>query len=235
MDINGVKELKILLNENPYATLEIESTDTTKTVKKVSFDSLLKLLTNTIKTQKKDRKKEEKKLLKSGLLSCNFDTNIISYNVSEDGLTKKFVILKRNNCCNLIYLEKTVKNVPLPDLIFSIEVNENVFGRIRVFAIKDKIISENTELYKFPLGNVFSEGGICWGGNPLSTIADANKPETFHKLIGAFLTSPFLDHNYHDRNNTNKSQLEYMKYIKENGFEETLIREPNATILKNIM
>lgn len=65
--------------------------------------------------------------------------------------------------------EKNEKFIPYPSLIFFFKVESGNISESKVFAVKAqraRAVHDETELFKFPYGNVWGESGkICWGSN----------------------------------------------------------------------
>ncbi len=59
--------------------------------------------------------------------------------------------------------ESLYKQVAYPKLLFWFDINKSMqVLSANVVAVKDLLISEETELYRFPYSNVFESGKICW-------------------------------------------------------------------------
>lgn len=71
---------------------------------------------------------------------------------------------------------KEFKNVAFPGLLMAITMRVKSNGQLEVanhklFATPNPIIRDSDQLYRFPFGNVYSDGGICWGNiNPSKNI-----------------------------------------------------------------
>lgn len=74
--------------------------------------------------------------------------------------------------------------IPFPSLVFYFRTKMGKITVSKVFATKDKILTDNTVLYGYPFGNVHDDGRICWGGNVLPNIKQL---ADFEKVIELFL------------------------------------------------
>lgn len=77
---------------------------------------------------------------------------------------------------------KEFKNVAFPGLLMAITMRVKSNGQLEVanhklFATPNPIIRDNDQLYRFPFGNVYSDGAICWGnivpGKNIKTLTQA--------------------------------------------------------------
>lgn len=107
--------------------------------------------------------------------------------------------------------------IPYPNLIFFFYIEKGILKSSRVFAVKEKKkrhITENTLLYHYPFGNVYSsDGSICWGRNLLRKIKNFREVEEF---IHIFITSPTNTDLYIPGTtiNRNINLLDFVKSIK---------------------
>ena len=64
--------------------------------------------------------------------------------------------------------EKNERMIPYPNLLFMFRVASGNIADSKVFAVKvprARAVTDDTELYRFPYGNVWCDGKICWGSN----------------------------------------------------------------------
>lgn len=80
--------------------------------------------------------------------------------------------------------------VPFPKLMFYFKVRTGILKESKVYALKSGRISDKTTLYKYPFGNVYDGGKICWGGNVINGIYELRKVE---RIISTFFGSPTND------------------------------------------
>lgn len=69
----------------------------------------------------------------------------------------------------MMYFED-VYMVPFPTLAFLFKVDAGNLTESYCFAVKDKKISRESRLFRYPYGNVYDSGKICWGNNFLGKI-----------------------------------------------------------------
>lgn len=78
--------------------------------------------------------------------------------------------------------------VPHPSYLFFFRVSNSSVVDVRIFALGGPITSLKNALYRFPFGNTYGDGRICWGGVHLPKIEN---PINLISIIGMFLDSKF--------------------------------------------
>ena len=155
----------------------------------------------------------ERKIVRTGdlkhlfLSEAGFDTGILPV-FGQNAMGIKQIITKGNvwtvviDCVNIKrdinFGSLSLKSVPFPDMLFvlTVEVDSNSFKVIdeRCYCHIEPIIKEETMLYLFPFGNIFSDQRICWGD-----YSKIGKVKNLNQLIGIpelFLSSGFNSHIY---------------------------------------
>ena len=80
--------------------------------------------------------------------------------------------------------------IPYPNLLFIFKVASGNIADSKVFAIKApraRAITDETALYRFPYGNVWSNGKICWGGN--SNVVRHKALNDMEEVVAAFFNA----------------------------------------------
>lgn len=83
--------------------------------------------------------------------------------------------------------EDTQYDVCVPSLVFSFHVDKGRLECTRVFALKDAKPTDDSILYRYPYGNVYDDGKVCWGHNSLPDIHAIKRLEMVMTL---FIQSP---------------------------------------------
>lgn len=123
--------------------------------------------------------------------------------------------------------------VPYPNLIFTFEFRDGAMRSSTCFAVKEEFagITDETELYFFPYGNVnTSSGSICWGGN---SMRDYKEPRSLEKAIGLFFDAPMNTDLYQKSLSVKKEcTLEELltKMSKKKAFDEKLLQETSRKV-----
>ena len=82
------------------------------------------------------------------------------------------------------YFDK-VYIVPFPDLVFYLKAQKGNVTTSKVFALESGDTTENAKLYRYPYGNVYDDGRICWGSNR-NTIPRVHCLKDFEKVVTLF-------------------------------------------------
>lgn len=119
-------------------------------------------------------------------------------------------------------------SVPVPGLVFVIEVKKQRIIKSVVYAYKGEL-TEDSPLYHYPFGNVYCNGKICWGGNSLPK---CNVMKDVDKVIALFFGSPTNDDLYSPESNFLDppeyvlSQRAFLEFLKgKDEFPENILME----------
>lgn len=109
--------------------------------------------------------------------------------LDSDGLGFKCIIVIPKGVKPLIYYD-AIYNIPFPTMVWNFTVRCNELKKSQVFVAKTDDIKDNTKLFKYPFGNVYDDGRICWGGNLNKEIRTIREVE---KVISTFFGSSTND------------------------------------------
>jgi hypothetical protein len=87
--------------------------------------------------------------------------------------------------------------VPFPEILFVFSVNGQRIIHSKLFACIPPVGRSYDRLYRFPFGNVYENGDICWGSN---THPQVTEPIVLDAVVGRFFTSVFSGHLVHGTN-----------------------------------
>lgn len=87
----------------------------------------------------------------------------------------------------MMQYENTHYDVCVPSLVFAFHVEEGKLSHTRVFTLKDETPKDESVLYRYPYGNVYDDGRVCWGYNKLQDIREIKGLEMIMTL---FIQSP---------------------------------------------
>lgn len=155
----------------------------------------------------------------SGILPNTNGIETLGIKMGEKSDTSIYIMKKTPKNITLEYYEDKFKIKKLPTIIMAVKVANGKAVKGWACAVKDKRITNESKVYKFPLANVFGDTSICWGGNRITEIEFENNSD-IARLPAMFLSMPFNDHNY---SGANKSKLPFRKlleYLTENDFDE---------------
>jgi hypothetical protein len=80
------------------------------------------------------------------------------------------------------------KVIPFPTCLFKFNVKGGRIGQTKVATVKQTLNTENDIIYRFPFGNTFRDGRICWGNNTLPKIS---KPLDVVSVMALYFDAPF--------------------------------------------
>lgn len=154
--------------------VEIETTETIKGIKSiskktVSYEDFLTIVNESLTTDK---------IIKIGKLPAGFYDGVID----SDQMGFACLIVVPGGIKPLNYYDQTFM-VPYPSLIFILKVRMGVLKKSKVFALTSDNVSDKTQLYHFPYGNVYENGEICWGQNVIKGIKKLRDTE---RIISTF-------------------------------------------------
>lgn len=121
-----------------------------------------------------------------------------------------------------------IENVHFPRLIFSFSIRQNRVVMVRLVAVKDREINENTPLYRYPYSNVYEDTHVCWSELPIQIQQMSELSRIPYRWFGSENTFCLYGNN-------NLSGLEYRAYLESNqsdkreGFNEDTLMPLNLT------
>lgn len=216
-------KITIEIGENKLGKIKIK-TDQGIETKYVAIEDIANMFigANTLENEK-----EKEIFVKSPILPQFQDIFTVQYMESENN-TQVYVLKKESTQMDLTYYGDKYTNVGIPTLLFKIKVSNNSIKQIQIVAIKDKIIREDTELFKYPFSNVFENTNVCLGPNNIAAL-DINDTATIHRIPNLVLT---LDNNndaYHSANNTGLPLRELLAKLSNKKFDEGILNPLNKT------
>lgn len=119
-------------------------------------------------------------------------------------------LLRENKPVTMNFANDYFDSVKLPKLVFKISITNLVVTRADVYAIKDKIVSPETKLYRYPLSNV-SRSGICFGSIKRPVYQSIQNAFSFPD----FFLSTKMNMDYFKQNN--KSDLDVRPFLEHLG------------------
>ena len=124
----------------------------------------------------------------------------------------EFVILVRDaGQFDINYVGQMFKKCGIPKLIFAIKILNNVIQTVFVVAVKDYVVSEESEIFCYPFSNAAAgnSGRICYGANKVSSV-DIQSTVMLHSVPDMFLSME----NNNDAYGQNLSGLEYRPLLE---------------------
>jgi|GEM_PF-3789958 hypothetical protein len=85
---------------------------------------------------------------------------------AQQGTQQKFLIYVPQGGRDTWLYNQRIKDLPFPHLIFGFVLEERVVVRKYVVAVKESLLTNETELYRYPYSNVYQDARTCWDGLP---------------------------------------------------------------------
>ncbi len=127
------------------------------------------------------------------------------------------------------YGDTVFRQVGIPKLLFAIKWAKGKAVAVRVVAVKDQTITENTPIYLYPFSNVMStDGSICFGANRLYDY-DFTDPVRLHSLPHMFLSMPNNNDGYHSRNHSGLELRPLFELLESEVFPDDWLRAAGKT------
>ncbi|WP_066297494.1 hypothetical protein [Bacillus sp. FJAT-29937] len=225
-DVTIFQKLLLLLLEKGQVSSELKTpviskilnVATKKALSTENQEELLLLLEAIL--EKADGKLVEKTLSKSNpdrvIYNGFMPKNIVYY--AKTFSSEVVVIDVPKGRHNIKYHDVQYKDVGHPRLLFIFNVKEGRIRSIRIVAVKDKILSENTQLYRYPYSNVHDSGGVCWSYSQYHI----DQLEKLQHIPYIFLSTP---NNSHLSDNVRETYARFEK----NDFDDEILRPMDLT------
>lgn len=149
-----------------------EDDDNIAVLKNISYQDFVELLTE---SRTSDCKVNRIGTLPVGFIDGGYETITSSYEA---------IIHLPAGTRPMRYFDE-VYIVPFPDLVFYMKAQKGKITSSKVFALESGDTSEKAKLYRYPYGNVYDDGRICWGSNA-STLPKIHCLKDFEKVVTLF-------------------------------------------------
>lgn len=155
-------------------------------------------------------------------------------NVDGEQLTGTFLFYVPKDKQVMSYVSENDRfMIPFPNLVFAYKVRLGRLISSKVYAVKQSKsrMSDNTELFHYPFGNVGTSGGICYGANTIPSIESLWNLEYMIDLF--FSASTNNDLYSSSRTNLHMAQCELIRYVLEemkDEFNDDILAPANMTV-----
>ncbi|MGW8177893.1 MAG: hypothetical protein ACWGQW_03750 [bacterium] len=123
-------------------------------------------------------------------------------------------------------------NIPYPNCLFTFAISRRRVQSTWVHSTPNKLGSETDTLYRFPFGNTYEDGHVCWGRVDLPAITS---PMMLVGVIASFYDAPF-NGDLTDRVTFNRPEdgvrnfWELVSYLEDKtSFESSWLRSMSTT------
>lgn len=136
-------------------------------------------------------------LLRTPIFPSFGDVSTLQYIVHDS--ETQHIILKKDACKHdFNFHGKIYKKISIPTTIFTFRIYKGLIQAGYVACVKDKVITEDTKIYKYPFGNVYSDTRICFGANSMAN-HKCDVFQSLHSMPSRFLlmeTTSFGNNKY---------------------------------------
>lgn len=205
-----------------------KSEDTGITSKKpISVDTLYSILNEVVISSKKESMSDEKgrRILYSSPILPSYHGVHVAQHIIKDKEVEYYVLQREKRPAKFAFYDDVFDNIGLPGMIFVFSLVNKVIRNLRVFAIKDRLLKEDTDLYAYPFPNVSSNGSVCLGSNNMSDYKIENI-NNLHSFPSMFFMMPAT----HELRNQNSSGLKVrplLNELKDNDFNDDYLIKTN--------
>ncbi|MBU5262037.1 hypothetical protein [Bacillus atrophaeus] len=181
----------ITLEDTLPAKVEIERSGAKRTIY-VNMQDLANQIASSVKM---DEVEDRPLVPEVVLTSPSLPTNTVKYAKLSDDTDLLFMTYPESSV-DVTYHNTVFNDVPFPNLVFCFGVTNNRFSKLMLMTYKDRFLREDTQLYRFPFSNVFSDGKMCYYDNNI--IHDLVQLQSFPYN---WTKQPFNDHLFQQGNN----------------------------------
>lgn len=125
-------------------------------------------------------------------------------------------------------IENIYKNVAMPKTLFAIKVCNSKCVSLRIGCVKEGLIKESTEIYKYPYSNVFDTQSVCLGGNMINDFL-LNDLSNIVMIPEMFLTMPNNRDGYSGSNISGLKYEELLECFEESKFDNDILNKSYNT------
>lgn len=139
-----------------------------------------------------------------------------------------YVLFREKGYAPMPHYNRMYENVGVPNLIFAVKVINNRLSKLYVVATKDKIITNDTKIYRYPFTNVAGNSAlVCTGSNTFEPGIEDNDFKLLFDVPNKFFSMPNNQGYAECRNSKYPHIEEVFKMLNNNEFdEELLVRSP---------
>lgn len=197
--------------------------------KLISIDDLYNILGECNGKRKSKNVKLNRDILYSSPLMPSFNGVHVLQHIIKNQNTEIVVLQREARRSKVAFYDEVIDDVGIPSLIFAIYLTGGAIRTAKVMAVKDKLIKEDTKLYRYPLTNVGDMGSICFGKNNLREYSiDDYTFNNLHSFPNMFLMMPST----HDIRHQNKYKMDLkplLNHLKGKDFDNEKLSDANIT------
>jgi len=211
----------ITLEDTLPAKVEIEKAGARRTVY-LNMQDLASHIVSSVKVEDIEDRPPEPEVI---LTSPSLPLNTVKYAKLSDDTDLLFMVYPESRN-DVTYHNAVFTDVPFPNLVFCFKVKNNRLSASMLMAYKDRFLREETQLFRFPFSNVFSDGNMCYHDN--SVIHDLVQLQSFPYN---WAKQPFNDHLFKQGENNllNQPLREIFEKSQSQRFNYDMLRPMGMT------
>lgn len=224
-----MEKIKIEITDDFDIFVTSKSRNQMSDKKLISIDDLYNILGECNGKRKSQKVKLDRDILYSSPLMPSFNGVHVLQHIIKNENTEIVVLQREARRSKVAFYDEVMEDVGMPSLIFAIYLTSGVIRAAKVMAVKDKLIKEDTKLYRYPLTNVGDMGSICFGGNNLREYSvNDGTFNNLHSFPNMFLMMPST-HEIRHQNNYKMELKPLLNHLKGKDFDNDKLFEANIT------
>ena len=200
-----------------------------KVKKLIDFETLANILTSVKnKIAIKEEKVSERNIIYSSPIFPSFNGVHVLQHIIKDANKDIYIIQREARRSNVAFYDDVFEDVGMPSLIFAITVEGETITNVKLGTVKDKLITPQSKIYYYPLTNVSSNGGICFGGNRISDYK-IRSVNDLHVFPTRFLMMPSTHEISDSKTGYNMRVRPLLNHLKGKDFDSEMLVEIGYT------
>ncbi len=104
---------------------------------------------------------------------------------------RNFSLFVPARACEVKNYKPELIKIPFPSVIAIFRISQNKIITSNIYAIQNQLLSEKDTIYRFPFGNTYEDGKVCWGGGNSNILTNIKSPMHLLGTMAAFFDLPY--------------------------------------------
>lgn len=213
----------IEINEFNACKVTIEKNNGTKAIKRISYEKMLKLLNAASSDAEIDTNMNLESILTDILPGDEIISTVQIKEIPSQG-SKWYILLREAVPVDMKHLKDSFKKVAMPRTLFAIKVANDKCAQIRICCVKDRFISPDSTIYRYPYSNVFDTRSVCLGNNRLNDF-NIGVLTNIAMIPEMFLAMTNNDHGYYGSNSSGYGHKDLLELMSNAEFDNSILVE----------
>lgn len=212
---------QLLHIKDEYVDITVINNHGIATSKSVDHDDFLKVLSSSVRSTQ---------LSSSQMKDFQLGANIVKFRQSDEGFYYYFLLRKgkypfnnegkrmKIHYPNVLFKLGVDKNYDLKDTKIYVLKDEDIITS-KVFGVESISIKDDAQVYQYPIGNVYTDGDVCWGGIVFPTL---DTYMSIIEVVNTFLESPTNEHMAADEFKDEQRPIS-LKKLESESFDEDML------------